>query len=49
MYARTGFATGHTPMGARASLFNRSGIEFEEIVGLQSFGNILVLHPQKSF
>ncbi|MFN3397383.1 MAG: methyltransferase, partial [Sulfurimicrobium sp.] len=31
------------------SLFNRSGIALEEIVGLQSFGNILVLLPQKSF
>lgn len=29
------------------SLFNRSGIALEEIVGLQSFGNILVLLPDR--
>lgn len=31
------------------SLFGRSGMALEEMVGLQSIGNILVLLPQKSF
>ena len=30
------------------SLFNLASITLEEVVGLQSFGNILVLHPKKS-
>jgi hypothetical protein len=27
------------------SLFDRSGLELEEVVGLRSFGNVLVLRP----
>ncbi|HEY3432616.1 MAG TPA: methyltransferase [Rhodocyclaceae bacterium] len=29
------------------AIFNGSGVMLEEVVGLQSFGNILVLHPNK--
>lgn len=29
------------------ALFDRSGLMLEEVVGLQSFGNILVLRPRE--
>lgn len=29
------------------AVFDDSGLVLEEVVGLQSFGNILVLHPKK--